>query len=315
MDAQSTFNKILDYRHPLTHGCPPEWASGWGQDCFGVWVEISVFGVTQKLRWIPPGQFLMGSPQTEAGRWDDESPQHPVTLSQGYWLSDTPVTQALWQAVMGDNPSKYQSPQRPVESVSWHDANGFIARLNEKIPLLNLTLPSEAQWEYACRASSETATYAGDLEILGERDAPVLDEIAWYGGNSGQGYELAQGHDSSHWSEKQYEHSRAGTRDVAQKRPNEWGLYDMLGNVLEWCWDGQRTYQDQAEQDLMGPEEGSALRVLRGGSWDNYARNLRAAYRFHFVPGNHNDDIGFRCARVQEREAESRVSQGSVVEC
>jgi len=305
----------------------PEWASAMGRDRFGMWVEIEVeseYGAaSQRLRWIPPGRFMMGSPERERGSlaqeddekawFSQEGPQHRVTLSQGYWLFDTPVTQVLWQAVMGKNPSKYQSPQRPVESVSWHDANGFIARINEKVPALNLTLSSEAQWEYACRASSETATYAGNLEILGNNNAPMLDDIAWYGGNSGHGYELAQGSDSSDWPEKQYEHSRAGTRDVAQKRPNGWGLYDMLGNVWEWCRDGQRTYQDQAEQDPV-ELEGSEDRVLRGGSWFGDARTLRAAYRSHDAPEIRYGSIGFRCARVQERGTELRDGQGSVAE-
>ena len=299
METQPGANKILSYRHPLDQGQAPEWASGWGQDRFGIWVEICIADVVQKLRWIPPGQFAMGSPDNETGRWDDEGPQHLVTLSQGYWLFDTPVTQEMWQAVMGDNPSQYHSLRRPVESVTWHDVNAFIDRINEINPGLNLNLPTEAQWEYACRAMTQTATYVGELKILGKNNAPQLDEIAWYAGNSGHGYELEKGFDSREWPEKQYDHNMAGSREVGQKRPNDWGVYDMLGNVLEWCRDGFRTYQAQAEQDPVGLEKEGASRVLRGGSWYGNARFLRAAYRDDHHPEYRNDYIGFRCARVQ----------------
>ena len=301
----------------------PDWATAIGRDHFGLWVEFEIKSeaavVNQRLRWIPPGRFMMGSPVSKHGalaqadyqrEWlESDGPQHVVTLSQGYWLFDTPVTQALWQAVMGENPSEYQSPQRPVESVSWNDANAFIERINEQIPGLNLSLPTETQWEYACRATTETATYQGELEIAGERNAPLLDEIAWYGGNSGQGYELEQGFDSSAWREKQYGHDKAGTREVAQKLANGWGLYDMLGNVWEWCRDGMRDYQGQAEQDPVGLDEEGTPRVVRGGSWYDYARSLRAAYRDDYLPGGGRVNIGFRCARVQE-SAESRDGQG-----
>src|SRR5512143_4332357 len=107
----------------------------------------------------------MGSPETEPGRWNDEGPQHKVTISKGFWLFDTACTQALWQAVMGNNPSRFTSPDRPVEQVSWNDVQDFLARINERIPGLALDLPTEAQWEYACRAGTDTATYAGGLKI------------------------------------------------------------------------------------------------------------------------------------------------------
>ena len=104
--------------HPLANGCPPDWASGWGQDRYGVFVEFTLLEVTQRLRWIPPGQFQMGSPESEPGRYDGEGPRHQVTLTQGFWLFDTPCPQALWEAVMGENPSQFKSPTRPVEQVS-----------------------------------------------------------------------------------------------------------------------------------------------------------------------------------------------------
>jgi formylglycine-generating enzyme required for sulfatase activity len=287
--------------HPLATGCPPRWASGWGQDRYGVFVEFTLQEVTQRLRWIPPGQFSMGSPEEEPGRFDAEGPRHPVTLTEGFWLFDTPCTQALWEAVMEKNPSRFQGPTRPVERVSWQDVQDFLARLNARIPGLDLALPSEAQWEYACRAGTETAIYTGELAIMGERNAPALDPIAWYGGNSGVDFNLDHGHDSSIWVEKQYSHTQAGTRPVKLKRANPWGLYDILGNVLEWC-------QDYWYDNYRGaPTDGSAWedpdagadRVLRGGSWYYGARVVRAAYRYALHPDSRGDDFGFRCARVR----------------
>ncbi len=286
--------------HPLANGCPPDWASGWGQDGYGVFVEFTVLEVTQRLRWIPPGRFEMGS-ENEPGRYDDEGPRHRVTLAQGFWLFDTPCTQALWAAVMRDNPSQFKSPTRPVEQVSWNQVQDFLKQINTRFPELNLTLPSEAQWEYACRARTETAIYTGELEILGECNAPALDPIAWYGGNSGVDFDLENGYDSSGWREKQYPHTRAGTRPVKLKRANPWGLYDMLGNVWEWTQDHWHNNYQGAPTDGSAWEDRSAGadRVVRGGSWGGYARNVRAAYRSQRGPGLRRDYLGFRCARVQ----------------
>ena len=295
--------------HPLATGCPPGWASGWGQDRYGVFVEFTLQEITQRLRWVPPGRFWMGSPEEEPGRYDNEGPQHQVTLTQGYWLFDTPCTQALWVAVRGNNPSRFQTPTRPVERVSWDDAQTFLSNINEQIPGLNLVLPSEAQWEYACRAGTETAIYTGDLEILGERNAPALDPIAWYGGNSGVDFDLTDGEDSSSWPEKQYPHTKAGTRPVKLKQANPWGLYDMLGNVLEWCQDHWHNHYEGAHYEGAPPDDGSAWedsavdavarRVLRGGCWFDDARSVRTACRSAAPPSHCFDSFGFRCARVQ----------------
>jgi formylglycine-generating enzyme required for sulfatase activity len=283
----------------------PPWASDWGEDRFGRFARIAVGGAVQTMRWIPPGTYLMGSPDDEPGRYSDEGPQHRVTISAGFWLFDTPCTQALWSAVMGGNPSRFKSPDRPVDGVSWNDAKGFIEGINGRVPGLNLTLPSEAQWEYACRAGTDTATYAGPMPILGQRNAPVLDPIAWYGGNSGVDFDLDNGFDSSGWPEKQYPHIRAGTHPVARKYANPWGLYDMLGNVWEWCadtWHGDyigAPKDGSAWIDAAPGGKGEARRVVRGGSWSYDARNVRAAYR-NLVPRVHRGVfIGFRCARVQ----------------
>ena len=143
------------------------------------------------MRWIKPGTFWMGSPEDEPGR-DDNEIRHQVTLSKGFWLADTPCTQALWQAVMGHNPSRFEDPKRPVENVSWNDTQSFFQKLNTEFGI-SMSLPTEAQWEYACRAGTTEATYAGPIRILGENNAPILDEIAWYGGNSGHGFELKNG--------------------------------------------------------------------------------------------------------------------------
>src|SRR5438128_6861266 len=116
------------------------------------------------MRWIPPGRFWMGSPADEDGRYDDEGPQHEVQFTQGVWLFDTPCTQALWQAVMGTDPSEFKGKNRPVESVSWEDSQTFLDKLNAQLPGLALRLPTEAQWEYACRAGTETARYEADLD-------------------------------------------------------------------------------------------------------------------------------------------------------
>ena len=286
-------------QHPLAHGCPPSWASAWGQDQYGIWVEFIYKEVSQRLRWIRPGSFLMGSPEREAGRYGDEQ-QHEVILTKGYWLFDTPVTQALWETVMADNPSRFKSPDRPVESVSWDDCKIFLETINGACPELALRLSTEAEWEYACRAGTTTATYAGDLDIEGERNAPLLDEIAWYGGNSGVDFELENGYDSSDWQEKQYNHSKAGSHPVAGKKTNAWGLYDMLGNVNEWCedyWDGK--YPMGTSIDPQGPQSGTD-RVCRGGGWSDSARLVRAAYRDYWAPDDRYYYLGFRCARGQE---------------
>ena len=240
-------------------GVRPEWAADWGRDPFGAWAAFQVGGVTQKLRWIPPGKFLMGSPDHEEGRWDDEGPQHEVAIESGFWMFETPCTQALWEAVMGKNPSRFPGRERPVEQVSWEDVEDFLTRIAAMIPGLRLGLPTEEQWEYACRAGLAAARY-GDL-----------DQIAWYSENSGR-----------------------ETHPVALKQPNGWGLHDMLGNVLEWCadvWtDDYNTKKDAAA---------SARRVVRGGSWGDDARLVRAAFRVHDVPSFRYRYLGFRCAEFR----------------
>ena len=268
-------------RHPLEDGCPPLWASGWGQDQYGVFVTFAVGRVEQRLRWIRPGSFLMGSPEGEEGRWSDEGPQHQVRITRGFWLGDTPVTQAMWEAVMGENPSEFKGdPQRPVETVSWEDCQRFREALDVHVPGLGARLPTEAEWEYACRARTTTARYSGVLEVNGEPAS--LDDIAWYWENSGK-----------------------ETHPVGQKLANAWGLHDTLGNVWEWCMDCADVtdgelggYASEPQQDPSGPATGVG-RVSRGGAWNNDAGHVRAAYRIAYPPGARNDDLGLRLARDQ----------------
>lgn len=264
------------------------WASDMGRDSHGLWAEFTICDVTQRMRWIGPGRFLMGSPENEPGRLDDEKPQHDVRISAGFWLFDTPVTQALWATLIGDNPSYFVDPKRPVENVSWDDAMRFLKKINAVIPGLDLILPTEAQWEYACRAGTNTATYAGSLETLDEINAPILGDIAWYSDNSGVDFELA----------KQYKHNPAGTHPVALKLQNQWGLYDMLGNVWEWCADYGRSYSQDAVTDPLGDQNGTG-RALRGGSWGSDAFEMHAAFREADDRDSRDYFIGFRCARVR----------------
>jgi len=275
------------------------WVKAAGRDRFGLWADADIKGVVQRFRWIPPGRFLMGSPVDEMGRFADEGPQHWVTWTEGRWFADTLVTQALWKAVRRTNPSHFQSDERstddrPVEKLSWLKCAVFA----EDIDML---LPSEAEWEYACRGGTTTATWAGDLVILGHRNAPVLDPIAWYGGNSGVDFDLDEkGYDAAKWNYKQHEFARGGTRAVRQKEPNPFGLYDMLGNVHEWCRDVHHSY---TKDSVANPDPVSAVehtgadRIIRGGDWFSYATHVRAAYRGAYYPMHREDYVGFRLAR------------------
>lgn len=287
----------------LERGFPPVWASEWGEDSFGAFAGISVEGADYRFRWTPPGKFLMGSPSGEEGRWEDEGPQHEVTISKGFWMGETPCTQELWEAVMGENPSRFVSADRPVDSVSWKDCKGFFKKLNDGFGATSFRFPTEAEWEYGCRAGTTTSTYAGELEILGQRNGPLLDEYAWYGGNSGVEFDLEEGWNTSRWEEKHHEHKLAGTRKVKTKLPNAWGLCDMLGNVWEWCSDWSSEYPGETVIDPVGPHSG-ALRVLRGGSWNSLAGRVRAASRDAGVPGYRDASCGFRLVRGQGAQDE-----------
>jgi formylglycine-generating enzyme required for sulfatase activity len=218
--------------------------------------------------YVKPGSFMMGSPANESGRYDDET-QHRVTLSKGFYMQTTEVTQGQWRAIMGSSPSRFSNcgDDCPVEKVSWTDIQEFISKLNQIEVGSKYRLPTEAEWEYAARAGSTARFCYGD-------DEGRLSEYAWYSGNSGD-----------------------KTHPVAQKQPNAWGLYDMHGNVYEWCQDWyDKNYPSGNVTDPTGPSSGS-LRVLCGGSWSSLAEFCRSAIRYGKFPVTRNLYLGFRLAR------------------
>ena len=240
---------------------------------------------------IPAGEFLMGSNSKLA--YDYERPVTRVQIRSAFWMGKYEVTQRQWRAVMGENPSRFKScgPDCPVESVSWDDVQGFVRRLSDMEETVRYRLPTEAEWEYAARAGTSTDTPAGDLQIHGERNAPLLDGIAWYGGNSGVDYSGA--YDCLNWAEKQYPSSRCGPHPVGEKEPNAFGLHDMLGNVWEWVRDRHGEYPGRSLTDPTGPVEGSS-RVFRGCDWGSYARSCRSSDRLWDDPDIRDANLGFR---------------------
>ena len=260
---------------------PQSWASDWGEDCYGLWMSLNYKGIICVFRWMQPGSFIMGSPIDEKGRNNNEQP-HNVTLSQGFWMAETTVTQALWQAVMGDNPSKFQKGQfqkgetdnHPVEQVNWEDAHHFIDKLNALHPALRVQLPSEAQWEYACRAGTATAfNFEGDISLKHVNYCGVWD---W--------------NTSDDWGDDAIKQTTA----VKSYPCNQWGLFEMHGNVWEWCEDWyQADLGKNAVTDPLGADTGD-FRVLRGGSWIGSGRYCRSARRRRRTPSRRNGSIGFR---------------------
>jgi formylglycine-generating enzyme required for sulfatase activity len=224
--------------------------------------------IGMKFVLIPAGTFQMGSPKAESGRDEDER-QHQVTISQPFYMQTTEVTQGQWQKVMGNNPSYFKKCGQdcPVEQVSWEDAQEFIKKLNKMEKTDKYRLPTEAEWEYASRADSKERWSFGD-------DEAKLEEYAWYSKNS-----------------------QDKTHPVGQRKPNAWGLYDMHGNVLEWCQDRYGDYPAGPVTDPTGSASGER-RVLRGGSWDSDARYTRSANRDDVNPDYRHLDIGFRVARA-----------------
>ena len=215
---------------------------------------------------IPAGSYMRGCNANWENCSSDETPQRRISISS-FWLGTYEVTQAQWVEVMGSNPSKFKGRNNPVEQVSWHDAQEFVRRLNAKEGHNRYRLPTEAEWEYAARAGSTSAYSFGDEE-------DNLGAYAWFDGNSGE-----------------------KTHPVGQKRPNNWGLYDMHGNVWEWVqdWYGKNYYASSPTENPRGPSAGEN-RVLRGGSWRDIARYCRVAFRYNLTPDNRYDDSGFRLA-------------------
>jgi len=275
------------------------------------------------MNWIPAGTFTMGSPASEPGRKSDESPQTIVTLSKGYWLGKTEVTIGQWKAVTGMNvrdkvnkllndtthydfmgkkmlirdfmsfdkndPNKVlanENDELPMYFVNWHEAMEFCKKLTQheraahRLPKgYEYTLPTEAQWEYACRAGTTGAIY-GDS----------TDNVAWYGANSGKGY-IGKG----------FGNPVTGSRNVGGKQPNKWGMYDMLGNLWEWCYDWYGSYPGGHVTDPVGPPTG-IYKVNRGGSFGSGINDERSANRATNPPNEDSAWRGFRIALAPVKE-------------
>jgi formylglycine-generating enzyme required for sulfatase activity len=217
-------------------------------------------GVSMEFVSIPPGSFSMGSPDSEKDSYGDEGPVRSVQITKAFYMGRYEVTQDQYMAVMGRNPSKFSGGNLPVETISWEEAVAFCGKIGGR-------LPTEAEWEYACRAGSETQFCYGD-----DPNYAQLGEYAWYPGNSG-----------------------SRTHAIGQKKPNSLGLYDMHGNVYEWCSDWFAAYANEQTVDPVGPPSGQS-RVCRGGGWRRFARYCRSAARNHSSPGSGGGLIGFRVA-------------------
>ncbi len=234
-------------------------------DHLGTPVEITN-SIGMKLNLIPPGEFAMGSPKSELGRDDDET-QHLVKITKPFYLSVHEVTQAQYERVMGKNPSRSKDAAKPAETVSWDNSVAFCGKLSDQEGD-QYRLPTEAEWEYACRAGTTTAYSFGN-------DVSEFGDYAWYRDNS---------EDTTH--------------PVSQLKPNAWGLYDMQGNVSEWCQDWYHPYESlKVVSDPTGPSSGGA-RVVRSGSFSYPPLYVRAANRVSSLPDTRVHFLGFRVVRT-----------------
>ena len=229
---------------------------------------ITVNGVSFTMIAVEGGTFQMGATSEQGSdAYSDEKPVHNVTLSD-YYIGETEVTQELWEAVMGNNPSYYSGyPQRPVEYVSWNDCQEFITKLNQ-LTGKNFRLPTEAEWEYAARGGNKSKGY----KYSGSN---TIDNVAWYDGNSG-----------------------SKTHDVKTKQANELGIYDMSGNVYEWCRDWYGSYSSGSQTNPKGPSAGS-YRVIRGGGWYSSAKYCRVSHRNNCSLGSYYYFLGLRLSLSQ----------------
>ncbi|HID03424.1 MAG TPA: formylglycine-generating enzyme family protein [Desulfobacterales bacterium] len=235
--------------------------------------ENYVNSINMEFVHVPAGTFLMGTPDLQQGS-SKEKPQHSIHISKSFYLGKYEVIQKQWMAVMGNiNPSNFLSPDRPVDEVSWNDVQLFIRKLNAIEKSNSYRLPTEAEWEYAARAGSETSVYYGN-----DPEGKELEKYAWFEENA----------------EKQ-------THPVGMLAPNAWGLYDMYGNVSEWTQDryDKQYYLNSPVQDPHGPETGHK-RVVRGGSWINQAYSCRSAARGYFSPDYTDSDFGFRIVKSMD---------------
>jgi len=224
-------------------------------------------GVSMDMVMIPPGTFWMGSPSSEPGRYSDEGPRHQVRLTRAFWFGLTPLTQRQWEAITGNNPSRFVGPDHPVECVSWFECVQYCRLLSEHTGH-QFRLPTEAEWEYACRAGTLSAFHIGPTES-------ELAFCGWYHANTDY-----------------------GTRPVGHKVPNAWGLMDLHGNVREWCQDIDYDYTMHLRVDPVYHGEGE--RTLRGGSWYNSPEMCRSAFRFTMDPGSRG--YGYGCRLVMEAD-------------
>ncbi|MBY0459980.1 MAG: formylglycine-generating enzyme family protein, partial [Gemmataceae bacterium] len=238
-------------------------------------VELSLpGGAKMAFAWCPPGSFRMGGTQ-----YDSEKPVHKVTLTKGFFMGIHPVTQAQWKAIMGTDPSHFKGPNRPVEQVSWEDCQEFCkkftASLNGRV---TVRLPTEAEWEYACRAGTTTEFHFGDV---------INTDLANYDGNYS-------------WNNSPKGTYRQETTDVGSFRANPWGLFDVHGNVWEWCQDWYAPYKDGDQTDpCQFNKQSDDYRVLRGGSWSSSPQGCRSAGRRRRAPASRYCDYGFRvCFRL-----------------
>lgn len=225
--------------------------------------------------FIPAGSFIMGSPESEYRRVKNEY-QHKVTLSQGFYIQTTEVTQGQWEEITGNNPSHFLNcgDNCPVESISWYEVQDFIKKLNKMENTQSYRLPTEAEWEYACRAGAQSAFARAEMHSNATCGYnKQLGQIGWY-----------------------FRNSDKGTHRVGLKEPNPWGLFDMHGNVWEWCHDWHAKYPFHTVTDPTGPEKGRA-KIRRGGSWSHYPMFCRSGYRSWYDPDNHLPEIGFRLVK------------------
>ena len=250
---------------------------------------LTIKDVEYAFRWCPAGTFMMGSPEDEGGTEPDAlgmlwEIQHQVTLTHGFWMLETEVTQGMWESVMGSNPSQFKGTKRPVETISWFDCQEYIKKLNELLagtpgaPVeFKFSLPTEAQWEYACRAETDTAYHFGNI----------------------------LNNDQANFGHSIFEKPLKGTSEVGSYSANAWGLHDMHGNVFEWCLDWFDVYPNRAVTDpiqsfptskglLMGKTE----RVVRSGDWNSVAWGCRSASRATAEPTKRSNAYGFRFVLV-----------------
>ena len=228
--------------------------------------KVSLDDIMRNMVYVEGGTFTMGATSEQKKPDDDEKPTHRVSLSS-FYIGKYEVTQALWKAVMGSNPSHWKGDNLPVENVSWNDCQTFLLKLNAMTGK-NFRLPTEAEWEFSARGGNWSRGY----QYSGSN---VLSDVAWY-----------------------YDNSGSKTHNVGTKAPNELGIYDMSGNVWEWCQDWKGSYIGSAQTNPKGPSSGS-YRVDRGGSWFNFAWSCRVACRYCHTPDYRYFDLGFRLALSQ----------------